>query len=136
MDGVLKIADFGLSKEHVKGGTHTNYVSTRWYRAPEVMLRQRHYSQSVDVFAAGCIFAELFSGDPLLPGQSETDMLHRLSKIIGCVPQSWQQGYSMAQGIGLTNIPGALIEPSRDQVVKNLQKVLPAAGHTALELLY
>ena len=61
-DGVLKIADFGLSKEYEKNQNQTNYVSTRWYRAPEIMLRQKRYDQGIDVFAAGCIFAEMFSG--------------------------------------------------------------------------
>ena len=65
----------------------------------------------MDIFAAGCIMAELFTGDPLLPGTSETDMIHRLSKIIGCVPASWKPGHDIAVGIGLTNLPGALIEP-------------------------
>ena len=89
-DGTVKIADFGLSKECKRGQNHTNYVSTRWYRAPEIMLRQKNYEIMVDVFAAGCIFAELFTGEPLLPGSSETDMLHRLSRLIGCVPSSWR----------------------------------------------
>ena len=110
----MKIADFGLSKEHQKNNNHTNYVSTRWYRAPEIMLRQKNYGLAVDVFAAGCVFAELYTGEPLLPGQSETDMLHRLSRLIGCVPSSWRQGYDIADGIGLTNIPGALTEPHHD----------------------
>ena len=84
------------------------------------MLRQKHYEVSIDIFAAGCILAELFSGDPLLPGTSETDMLHRLSKLIGCVPASWKQGYDMASGIGLINLPGTLVEPQREQVIANL----------------
>ena len=84
------------------------------------MLRQKNYGVAVDVFAAGCICAELYTGEPLLPGSSETDMLHRLSKLIGCVPQSWQQGFNMASGIGLTNLPGAMIEPPRDQVLATL----------------
>ena len=75
------------------------------------MLRQKHYDVSVDVFAAGCVLAELFSGEPLLPGTSETDMIHRLSKLIGCIPTSWQQGFDMGAAIGLTNLPGAMIEP-------------------------
>ena len=68
-DGLLKIADFGLSKEYQIGSkNNTNYVSTRWYRAPEIMLRQKNYDTSADVFAAGCLFAELYTGDPLFPG--------------------------------------------------------------------
>lgn len=78
------------------------------------MLRQKHYDTKMDVFAAGCILAELFSGDPLLPGHSESDMLHRISKLIGCVPSSWKPGFDMAAGIGLTNLPGALIEPCHE----------------------
>ena len=51
----------------------TDYVSTRWYRAPELVLRSRNYNQSVDVFALGCIMAELYLGRPLFPGNSELD---------------------------------------------------------------
>ena len=67
-DGLVKIADFGLSKEYTRGQNHTNYVSTRWYRAPEIMLRQKSYHTTADVFALGCIFAELYTSEPLLPG--------------------------------------------------------------------
>jgi len=88
-----------------------------------------------DVFATGCIFAELFTGDPLLPGSSESDMLHRLSKLIGCVPQAWKQGFDVAAGIGLTNLPGALVEPSYDQIIQNLQKVIPSANAQAIDLI-
>jgi protein kinase len=52
---------------------HTNYVSTRWYRAPEIMMRSNSYDAKIDIFALGCIFAELYTGEPLLPGSSETD---------------------------------------------------------------
>jgi len=79
------------------------------------MLRQTKYDCGIDVFAAGCIFAELYSGEPLFPGSSETDMLHRISKLLGCVPSSWKEGYEVAIKIGLTNIPGALVEPGVDQ---------------------
>ena len=84
-DNKLKIADFGLCKE-LKTGTnpnHSQYVSTRWYRAPEVIFKQSTYDAKIDVFAMGCIIAELFSGDPLLPGNSESDMLFRLANLIG-----------------------------------------------------
>ena len=88
-----------------------------------------------DVFAAGCIMAELFIGEPLLPGSSETDMLHRLSRLIGCVPAKWKQGFDTAARIGLTNLPGALIEPQREQVIMSLQNVVPGANREALDLI-
>ena len=105
-DNSLKIADFGLSKEYLKTANQTNYVSTRWYRAPEIMLRQKKYDFGIDVFAAGCIFAELFSGEPLFPGSSESDMIHRMSKVLGPVPTTWKQGFEVANNIGLTGLPG------------------------------
>ena len=71
----LKLADFGLAKDirSNRGGNHTEYVATRWYRAPELVLRSKNYDQSVDMFALGCIMAELILGRPLFPGFSETD---------------------------------------------------------------
>ena len=62
-DGTLKIADFGLSKEYLGPKMqNTNYVSTRWYRAPELILRQKVYDGRIDIFALGCIMAELYTG--------------------------------------------------------------------------
>lgn len=73
-NSIVKLADFGLAKETKKSrGNHTEYVSTRWYRAPEVVLRSKDYSESVDVFALGCIMAELYLGRPIFPGISESD---------------------------------------------------------------
>ena len=100
------------------------------------MLRQKNYGTMVDVFAAGCIFAELFTGEPLLPGQSETDMLHRLSRLIGCVPNSWKTGYDIANGIGMINLPGCMNEPSRDMALKSLQNAIPNASPQALDLIH
>ena len=68
--------------------THTGYVSTRWYRAPEIILRAGQYDGKIDVFALGCIMAELYTNDPLLPGNSESDMIYRLSSLIGHPPSN------------------------------------------------
>ena len=99
------------------------------------MLRQTNYDTRVDIFAAGCVFAELYKGEPIFPGQSETDMLHRISKVIGCIPQTWQAGFEMAVKSGVANLPGTLIQPMREQVIKNLQKVIPSANNAALDLI-
>lgn len=62
-DSVLKIADFGLSKGFDRQKEmHSSYVSTRWYRAPEIILKIQDYCTKVDIFALGCIMAELFTG--------------------------------------------------------------------------
>ena len=49
----------------------TEYVSTRWYRAPEITLRSQKYDAAIDVFALGCIMGEMYLGRPLFPGRSE-----------------------------------------------------------------
>ena len=69
----LKICDFGLARALVpelktKAGVLTDYVATRWYRAPELLLSWRDYTESVDVWSVGCIFAELLRRKPFLPG--------------------------------------------------------------------
>ncbi|EGR27237.1 intestinal cell mak-like kinase, putative [Ichthyophthirius multifiliis] len=61
----VKICDFGLAKEIRQRPPFTDYVSTRWYRAPELLLRSKHYNSPVDVFALGCIMAELYRQEPL-----------------------------------------------------------------------
>jgi serine/threonine protein kinase len=75
IDNMVKIADFGLAREIRSKPPYTDYVSTRWYRAPELLLRSTNYNSPVDIFAAGCIFAELLLGRPLFAGTSEGDQL-------------------------------------------------------------
>jgi len=79
-NGVLKICDFGfarqLTRENINEGvTLTEYVSTRWYRAPELLVGAPAYTHSVDVWAIGCIFVELITGSALFSGDSDFEML-------------------------------------------------------------
>ncbi len=71
--GVVKIIDFGLAREIRSRPPFTDYVSTRWYRAPEILLRSTNYNSPVDIFALGCIMAELYMSKPLFNGASELD---------------------------------------------------------------
>ena len=64
-----------LAKEIDARPPFTDYVSTRWYRAPEILLRAPDYNAPIDIFAMGCIMAELFTMRPLFPGQSEQDQM-------------------------------------------------------------
>lgn len=63
----LKICDFGLAR--LQDPQMTGYVSTRYYRAPEIMLTWQKYDVAVDIWSAGCIFAEMLEGKPLFPGK-------------------------------------------------------------------
>ena len=69
----VKLADFGLAREVRSRPPYTDYVSTRWYRAPELLLRSTNYNSPVDIFATACIMAELYLLRPLFPGSSEVD---------------------------------------------------------------
>jgi serine/threonine protein kinase len=71
----VKISDFGLIRECKSAPPYTEYVSTRWYRAPECVLRSRGYNAPVDIFALGTIMAELYMLFPIFPGQSELDQM-------------------------------------------------------------
>ena len=69
-DLTVKIIDFGIAREIRSKPPYTEYVSTRWYRSPEMLFRFSTYSAPVDVFAVGCIVAEMYLGRPLFLGSS------------------------------------------------------------------
>jgi len=82
--GELKLADFGLARAFgIPVNTFSNEVVTLWYRAPDVLLGSRQYSTSIDIWSAGCIMAEMFTGRPLFPGQTNDDQLSRIFRVMG-----------------------------------------------------
>lgn len=80
---LVKIADFGLAREIRSRPPFTDYVSTRWYRAPEVLLHSTNYNSQIDLWAVGCITAELYTFMPLFPGNSEIDQIFKICSILG-----------------------------------------------------
>jgi len=94
---VIKVADFGLAREVCSRPPYTDYVSTRWYRAPEVLLQSSCYSAAIDMWAMGAIMAELFTLRPLFPGASETDEIYKICSVIGTPNhQTWADGMKLA----------------------------------------
>ncbi|XP_068321938.1 probable serine/threonine-protein kinase At1g54610 [Pyrus communis] len=83
--GMLKIADFGLANYYVQSPKRplTNRVVTLWYRAPELLLGSTDYGVGIDLWSAGCVLAEMFTGRPLLPGRTEVEQLHRIFRLCG-----------------------------------------------------
>ncbi|CAH1972671.1 unnamed protein product [Acanthoscelides obtectus] len=82
--GVVKLCDFGFARLVTNPNEAcTEYVATRWYRAPELLVGDPHYSSPVDVWAIGCLFAEMMTGDPLFPGESDIDQLYLIVKLLG-----------------------------------------------------
>ena len=80
---IIKLADFGLARETKSPPPYTEYVATRWYRAPEVLLLSRDYSNPVDMWALGTIMAELVNLRPLFPGSDQLDQVYRICEILG-----------------------------------------------------
>lgn len=85
----IKICDFGLARgadPNSRKQALTNYVVTRWYRAPELLLDNTRYNSAIDIWAAGCIFAEMLRGSALFPGESSLDQMHRVADALGVPP--------------------------------------------------
>jgi len=83
-DGTLKIADFGLARAfQIPMHTYTHEVVTLWYRAPEILLGEKHYSPAVDLWSVGCIMAELARGKVLFRGDTEIGQLYEIFQVLG-----------------------------------------------------
>nr|KYP34227.1 Mitogen-activated protein kinase isogeny MMK1 [Cajanus cajan] len=79
----LKICDFGLARVTSETDFMTEYVVTRWYRAPELLLNSSDYTAAIDVWSVGCIFMELMDRKPLFPGRDHVHQLRLLMELIG-----------------------------------------------------
>jgi len=83
--GKLKLGDFGLARiyDPIKYGSMSHQVSTRWYRAPELLFASRNYTQAVDIWSAGTVIAELILLTPIFPGNNDIDQMFRVFQIMG-----------------------------------------------------
>ncbi|CAK77227.1 unnamed protein product (macronuclear) [Paramecium tetraurelia] len=79
----LKLIDFGFARSLNLPDTLTDYVATRWYRSPELLLNYQTYGKGVDLWAIGCLLCELTDGEPMFPGENETDQLYLIQKTLG-----------------------------------------------------
>jgi len=126
----LKITDFGLSRGVNPSDCLdflTEYVVTRWYRAPEIVLSSETYTKAVDMWSAGCIFAELLGRKPLFPGSDHVQQLSCILDVLGTpLPEQIRHVPEKAQRYiaGLPRSQG-----------KNLRQLYPQASDPALQLL-
>ncbi|KAJ1930189.1 Cyclin-dependent kinase catalytic subunit [Tieghemiomyces parasiticus] len=101
--GMLKLADFGLARAFgVPLRSYTHEVVTLWYRSPEILLGSRHYSTGVDMWSAGCIFAEMANMLPLFPGDSEIDEIFKIFRILGTPNEEIWPGVTSLPDYGST----------------------------------
>ncbi len=82
----LKLADFGSCRGIYSKQPYTEYISTRWYRAPECLLTDGYYGPEMDLWGAGCVMFEITSLYPLFPGSNEVDQISRIHKVLGTPP--------------------------------------------------
>ncbi|XP_006811103.1 serine/threonine-protein kinase MAK-like [Saccoglossus kowalevskii] len=124
---LVKIADFGLAREIRSRPPYTDYVSTRWYRAPEVLLRSTNYSSPIDIWALGAIMAELYTLRPLFPGSSEIDEIFKICTIMGTPKkEDWEEGYRLAAAMNF-KFPQC--------VTVNLKTIIPNASNEGLTII-
>lgn len=82
-DDLVKLADFGSCKCIYSKPAFTEYISTRWYRAPECLLTDGHYNYKMDLWGVGCVFFEMMTLFPLFPGDDELDQINKIHDILG-----------------------------------------------------
>ncbi|EGD78545.1 CMGC/RCK/MAK protein kinase [Salpingoeca rosetta] len=124
---LVKIADLGLAREVRSRPPYTDYVSTRWYRAPEVLLRSVNYNSPIDIWAIGTIMAELYTLRPLLPGSSEVDELFKITAVLGAPTQAtWPEGLKMAANMNF-RFPQMVGTP--------LRTLIPQASAEGIDLM-
>nr|KJB51533.1 hypothetical protein B456_008G220700 [Gossypium raimondii] len=124
---IIKIADFGLAREISSHPPYTEYVSTRWYRAPEILLQSYLYTSKVDMWAMGAIMAELFTLRPLFPGASEADEIYKICSVLGTPTKyTWSDGLNLARSINyqFQQFPGV-----------HLSLLVPSASDDAINLI-
>lgn len=123
----VKIADLGLAREIRSRPPFTDYVSTRWYRAPEVLVRSPQYGAAIDIWAVAAIMAELYTFRPLFPGASESDEMYKICQVIGSpTKEVWPEGVRMAIQAGL-KIPAL--------PATQLTTLVPSASPEAVDLM-
>jgi len=130
----IKLCDFGLcrSVNELNNGTGpkpvlTDYVATRWYRAPEILLGATNYTKAVDTWAVGCILGEMFNGRAIFPGTSTMNQLERIIEVVNPSEQDKASIDSPFAKTMLTSVPNPRPRP--------LEAMFPNAPPEGLDLI-
>ncbi|KAK4469263.1 hypothetical protein MN116_006832 [Schistosoma mekongi] len=108
----VKLCDFGFARFLIPGGEYTDYVATRWYRSPELLVGDTQYGPPVDVWAIGCVFAEMLLGCPLWPGSSDLDQLYLITKNLGDLYPRHRQIFEQSKYFAGIQVPSSSsVEP-------------------------
>ncbi|XP_028994376.1 MAPK/MAK/MRK overlapping kinase-like isoform X1 [Betta splendens] len=124
---ILKLGDFGSCRSVYSKPPHTEYISTRWYRAPECLLTDGYYSLKMDIWSTGCVFFEIMSLNPLFPGTNELDQVAKIHDVLGTPEHSVLQKFKQSRAMHF-NFP-----PKKGS---GISRLIPNCPAPALSLLY
>ncbi|XP_066541937.1 MAPK/MAK/MRK overlapping kinase-like isoform X2 [Hoplias malabaricus] len=124
---VLKLADFGSCRSVYSKPPHTEYISTRWYRAPECLLTDGYYSLKMDIWSAGCVFFEIMSLSPLFPGSNEVDQVSKIHDVLGTPESTILQKFKQSRAMHFDFLP---------RKGCGLSQLVPQCSAPSLSLLY
>lgn len=145
--GLLKLCDFGFARTLAgPGARYTDYVSTRWYRCPELLIGDTAYGKPVDMWAIGCLMAEISNGLPLFPGESDVDQLFQIIKCFGSLTPRMSElvrRNPLFNGVKLPEVPDpeglerklANLDPLALDVIRQCLRYEPLQRITCAELL-
>jgi len=132
---LVKVADFGLARsvdfKDKESGRHpvlTDYVATRWYRAPEILLGSTNYTKGVDMWSVGCILGELLGGKPMFPGTSTMNQLDRVIEVTGRPSPADIEAIQ-------SEFAATMLESLPDSEPRSLQSMYSNASEDAIDLL-
>jgi cyclin-dependent kinase 7 len=134
MNGVLKIADFGLARSFADPGNEkmTSQVVTRWYRPPELLFGAKSYGPAIDIYSLGVVFAELILRVPYLPANTDMQQLEVIANALGTPTESnWP---------GVTQLPAYCIPNPENQLPEvdliNMRRRFPSMSPSGAQLLH
>ncbi|KAK2148987.1 hypothetical protein LSH36_472g00013 [Paralvinella palmiformis] len=127
--GIVKLCDFGFARTLAQPGeAYTDYVATRWYRSPELLVGDTKYGRAVDIWAVGCLLAEMLTGEPLFPGDSDIDQLFHIVRCFGnLTPRHREVFHKNPLFVGMRLPEARDIEP--------LEKRFPRISKLSLDLM-
>uniref|UniRef100_A0A0A9YCV2 cyclin-dependent kinase n=1 Tax=Lygus hesperus TaxID=30085 RepID=A0A0A9YCV2_LYGHE len=121
---VVKVCDFGFARfVTISQDPFTDYVATRWYRAPELLVGDSQYGRAVDIWALGTLVIEMLTAEPMFAGDSDIDQLHKITKLLG--PMTDKQLHCLSRGASGTDLEALKVNDMHPGGYVMLQEVYP-----------
>jgi cyclin-dependent kinase-like len=123
-DCIVKVCDFGFARTLNPNENYTDYVATRWYRSPELLVGDTNYGPAVDVWAIGCVAAELMRGEALWAGKSDVDQVFLIRKTLGDLIRRHNEVFRSNEFFSGVKIPDPeVIESLRSKIPRSVDEV-------------